>query len=115
MTLAASNVQSVPSALPVLMRDETTGQVVDLRSGGRYTYSSAADETRRFTFSAGELESTGFAGLLSQVTYPAACLVSRMMDRPLFIECLRATRDLLLRSSLGRVCVSLYYSLPLSQ
>ena len=108
VTIQPSDISSIPGSLPVMMRDESTGLVTDLRKELAYTYNSAANETRRFTFAAGTLDPTW----RSYVRYPEMmCVAGRVFSgAPRILHPLRALRDLLLDSASGRLMVSLYYS-----
>jgi len=108
VTVAASNVSAVPDRLPVMLRDEQTGNVTDLRVGS-YTYVSSENETRRFTFSASGL-SPGYR-VLGKTVYPAACLLQKWMGPVEGLEFFRFVRDRLLTSAFGRRVVLAYYRL----
>ncbi len=121
VTILADNVQNVPSAVPLLLRDESTGIVTDLRRSPSYSYFSAPGESRRLLLSAG----TAGSGPLTSIKYPAACLITRLVGsdrksifaalpsgiRLYFLTCLRQARDAFLQSALGRHAVCLYYKL----
>ncbi|MBI4178216.1 hypothetical protein HY522_02180 [bacterium] len=105
VTVKAANIASLPAGAPVTLRDESTGEVMDLRAGG-YTYESGADEVREFTFAAATLESRP----LAKIKLPMACVLARTVDDPDVVNAFRRVRDFLLRSGLGRAAVVLYYS-----
>lgn len=107
VSLRPSDLSSVPAGAPVMLRDETTGKVIDLRQDPGYSYFSAANETRRFTFAASTLR----PGFFQSIAYPeVSCLAVRLFGlRAGCLDVLRTLRDCFLDSTLGRSFVSLYY------
>lgn len=108
VNIQPSDLSMIPSALPVMIRDESTGEVVDLRKEGGYTYTSGAYETRKLTFAAAPLE----PGIFQKIIHPQlACLAQRLVPHQSgWLGALRSWRDRLMNFPLGRSFVSLYYS-----
>lgn len=108
VNIQPSDISTVPSNLPLMLRDESTGQVTDLRKELGYSYQSAANETRKLTFAAAALE----PGFFTKVIHPGtACLMGRLFSGHAgLLGVFRTLRDQLLNWSMGRAFVGYYYS-----